>query len=178
MPLLFSILEHYNLLSKQPNYTCGLFFFWLDVYGCVLSQSNHEHFQKGFNFPREALLLYIIFPKINRKPNNSKTERRKGHTGPPGQPRGEELPCRFLFHPMTLSRTGRSRWLLTQPTQYSCLENPHGQRSLASYSPWGRKELNVTEWLGTVQGCPLPWFPFYFVLKVLGQLEKKREIKS
>ena len=27
------------------------------------------------------------------------------------------------------------------PLQYSCLENPHGQRSLAGYSPWGRKEL-------------------------------------
>ena len=23
------------------------------------------------------------------------------------------------------------------PLQYSCLENPHGQRSLAGYSPWG-----------------------------------------
>ena len=23
--------------------------------------------------------------------------------------------------------------------QYSCLENPHGQRSLVGYSPWGRK---------------------------------------
>ena len=26
------------------------------------------------------------------------------------------------------------------PLQYSCLENAHGQRSLAGYSPWGRKE--------------------------------------
>ena len=26
----------------------------------------------------------------------------------------------------------------TQSPQYSCLENPHGQRSLASYSQWGR----------------------------------------
>ena len=25
------------------------------------------------------------------------------------------------------------------PIQYSFLENPHGQRSLAGYSPWGRK---------------------------------------
>ena len=25
------------------------------------------------------------------------------------------------------------------PLQYSCLENPHGQRSLAGYSPWGCK---------------------------------------
>ena len=29
--------------------------------------------------------------------------------------------------------------------QYSCLENPHGQRSLAGYSPWGHKELDTTE---------------------------------
>ena len=25
------------------------------------------------------------------------------------------------------------------PLQYSCLEKSHGQRSLAGYSPWGRK---------------------------------------
>ena len=33
------------------------------------------------------------------------------------------------------------------PLQYSCLENPHGQRSLTSYSPWGRKESDMTEQL-------------------------------
>ena len=27
------------------------------------------------------------------------------------------------------------------PLQYSCLENPHGQRSLSVYSQWGREEL-------------------------------------
>ena len=31
------------------------------------------------------------------------------------------------------------------PLQYSCLENPYGQRSLAGYSPWGLKELNTTK---------------------------------
>ena len=31
------------------------------------------------------------------------------------------------------------------PLQYSCLENPHGQRSLAGYSPWGRKESDMTK---------------------------------
>ena len=31
------------------------------------------------------------------------------------------------------------------PLQYSCLENPHGQRNLADYSPWGRKESDTTE---------------------------------
>ena len=37
------------------------------------------------------------------------------------------------------------------PLQYSCLENPHGQRSLAGYSSWGRKESDMTEWLSTAQ---------------------------
>ena len=31
------------------------------------------------------------------------------------------------------------------PFQYSCLENPHEQRSLAGYSPWGCKESDTTE---------------------------------
>ena len=31
------------------------------------------------------------------------------------------------------------------PLQYSCLESPHGQRSLAGYSPWGLKESDMTE---------------------------------
>ena len=31
------------------------------------------------------------------------------------------------------------------PLQYSCLENPHGQRSLEGYSPWGHKELDTAE---------------------------------
>ena len=35
------------------------------------------------------------------------------------------------------------------PLQYSCLENPHGQRSLVGYSPWGRKESDMTERLST-----------------------------
>ena len=33
------------------------------------------------------------------------------------------------------------------PLQYSCLEKSHGQRSLAGYGPWGRKELDTTEQL-------------------------------
>ena len=35
------------------------------------------------------------------------------------------------------------------PLQYSCLENPHGQRSLMGYSPWGHKESDMTEQLST-----------------------------
>ena len=31
------------------------------------------------------------------------------------------------------------------PLQYSCLENPHRQKSLAGCSPWGYKELDMTK---------------------------------
>ena len=35
--------------------------------------------------------------------------------------------------------------------QYSCLEDPCGQRSLEGYSTWSRKESDRTEQLGTAQ---------------------------
>ena len=30
------------------------------------------------------------------------------------------------------------------PLQHSCLENPHGRRSPMGYSPWGRRESDIT----------------------------------
>ena len=50
------------------------------------------------------------------------------------------------------------------PLQYSCLENPHGQRSLAGYSPWGHKESDTTEWLST-----------YIHIKYSNNLEEYKE---
>ena len=40
------------------------------------------------------------------------------------------------------------------PLQYFCLENPHGQRSLVGYHPWGGKELDMTERLSKAQYSP------------------------
>ena len=31
------------------------------------------------------------------------------------------------------------------PLQYSCLENPHGQRRLVGYSQWSYNELDMTK---------------------------------
>ena len=36
------------------------------------------------------------------------------------------------------------------PLQHSYLVNPHGQRTLAGYSPWGHKESDMTERLSTL----------------------------
>ena len=38
----------------------------------------------------------------------------------------------------------------SNPLQYSCPENPYGQRSLAGYSLGGLKELDMTERLSTI----------------------------
>ena len=35
------------------------------------------------------------------------------------------------------------------PLQYSGLQNPHAQRSMAGYSPWGHKELEMIESLSS-----------------------------
>ena len=45
----------------------------------------------------------------------------------------------------------------SNPLQYSCLENPHGQRILAGYSPWGRKESDMAERLSTVHSTYVKW---------------------
>ena len=39
------------------------------------------------------------------------------------------------------------------PLQYSCLGNPHGQRSLAGNSPCGQKESDMTKQLSTAHTC-------------------------
>ena len=50
------------------------------------------------------------------------------------------------FDPWVRKTPWRRAW---QPTLCSCLENPHGQRSLAGCCPWDRKELDSTEPLNT-----------------------------
>ena len=46
------------------------------------------------------------------------------------------------------------------PLQYSCLENPHGQRSLAGYHPQSRKESDTTEATGHT-GTLCLWITLY-----------------
>ena len=41
------------------------------------------------------------------------------------------------------------------PLQYCCLDNPHGQRILAGYGPWGRTESDTTEQLSTVHSTEI-----------------------
>ena len=52
---------------------------------------------------------------------------------------GKESACN-AGDPGSIPGLGRSPGEGTgNPLQYSCLENPHGQRRLAGYSPWDHK---------------------------------------
>ena len=63
---------------------------------------------------------------------------------------GKNLPAMWEAWVGSLGWEDPPRGGYGNPLQYSCLENPHGQRSLAGYSPRGHKELDVTERQSTV----------------------------
>ena len=70
-------------------------------------------------------------------------------SGLPGGSDGEESTCN-AGNLGSISGSGRTPGGgHGNPPQYSCVENPHGQRSLAGCSPWGHKELNTTKLLKT-----------------------------
>ena len=60
--------------------------------------------------------------------------------GFPGSSTGKESACN-AGHPNSIPRSGGSPGEgIGYTLQYSCLENPHGQKSLVSCSPQGHKE--------------------------------------
>ena len=66
-------------------------------------------------------------------------------TGLPGGSDGKESTCNAgdLGSIPGLGRSPGGRH--GNSLQYSCLENPHGQRSQVGYGPWGHKGLGMTE---------------------------------
>ena len=81
------------------------------------------------------------------------------HWGFPGGSGDEESCCNVgelgLIPGLRRSLGGRH----SNPLQHSWLKNPNGQRSLAGYSPRGRKESDMTEWLSTAQHRTTLVFP-------------------
>ena len=66
-------------------------------------------------------------------------------SGFPGGSEGKKSACN-VGDPGSILGSGRSHGEGNgNPLQYSCLENPHGERSLVGNSPKGRKELDTTE---------------------------------
>ena len=65
--------------------------------------------------------------------------------GFPGGSDGKESACNAADLGL-IPGLGRSpRGGHDNPPQYSCLENPHGQKNLMDYSPWNCKESDMTQ---------------------------------
>ena len=72
------------------------------------------------------------------------------HTwGSPGASRGKESACNAGDLSLLPGLGGSSGGGHGNPLQCPCLENRHGQRSRAGYSPWGHRESDTTRWLST-----------------------------
>ena len=92
-----------------------------------------------------------LIPGLGRSPGDGKGYSR--------QYSGLENSMDSIVHGVTKSWTrlsdfhfpGRGNYY---PLQYPCLGNPHGQRSLAGYSPWGSKELYAIEQLSLSSKLP------------------------
>ena len=65
--------------------------------------------------------------------------------GFPGGSDGQESACHMGDLCLTPGLASSPGGGPGNPLQYSCLENSHGQRSLVGYSPWDRKESDMTE---------------------------------
>ena len=78
-----------------------------------------------------------------------------------------------------LGRSPRGRH--GNPLQYSCLENPHGQRSLAGYSLCGHKESDTTEQLSMLQitiSSILRYIYIYIYIYLLTYLRTFKNVNS
>ena len=113
---------------------------------------------------KQVLLLYIIFPGGSAGKESACKAGDPSSIPGSGKSPGEGIATPvFVGFPgssddkrisLQCRRPGFNPWVGKilggghgNPVQYSCLENPHGQRSLAGYSPRDRKELDTTEWL-------------------------------
>ena len=76
-------------------------------------------------------------------------------TGFPGSSAGQESTC-SAGDPGSIPGLGRSPGEgIGYPLQYSFLESPHEQRSLAGYRLWGHRELDTTEQVSAAQHVSL-----------------------
>ena len=108
-----------------------------------------------FLLPQDILLTWPIFVKYSNfiflwNENNSCHINKQEMSQPlgfPGGSAGKESACNAGDLSLIPGLGSSPEGEYGNPRQYSCLENPHGQRSLVGYSPWGLKESGMTEWL-------------------------------
>ena len=95
---LYSILEHYNLLSKQPNYTCDLFFGDLMFMVMSWARAIMSISKKGLTSPGRPYYYILYFQKLIESPTTVRQKEERDIPGPGTTSRGRAA-CRSLSHP-------------------------------------------------------------------------------
>ena len=120
---------------------------------CVMTEGENSHLHTKERLPRKPALLtsWSWTPSLQNCEKFNSLFKQRGlfyfAMATPGGSDGKESACN-AGDLGSIPGSGRSPGGgHVNPLQYSCLENPHGQRSLTSYSPWGRKESDMTEQL-------------------------------
>ena len=112
---------------------------------------SKSYFHCDTHWINQKLLLTPISRHILH-PSNS-------HYGLPKWLSGKETSCqcrRWRFNPWVEKIPWRRKW---QHIPVFLLGKSHGQRSLVSYSPWGHKQWDTTEWLSTHTNIKFPLSP-------------------
>ena len=82
MPLLFSILEYYNFLSKQPNYACGLFLYDLMFMVVSWARAIMTISKKAWTFPGRPYYYILYFQKLIENPTTVREKEERDIPGP------------------------------------------------------------------------------------------------
>ena len=119
-------------------------------------------------------MVILVFPGISAGKKSACSAVDPSSIPGPGRSPGEgisyplqyswaSLVAQMVKNPLAMWETrlipglGRSPWGgHGNALQYICLENPHGQRRLAGYSPWNHKQLDTTEY--NMGGCEFELF--------------------
>ena len=134
-----SILEHYNLLSKQPNYTCGLFFFDLMFMVVSWARAIMSISKKAWTFPGRPYYYILYFQKLIAQQQYD--PRKKGTYWAPGTTSRGRAALQIPFS---------SQWL--PRGHIGPLGQPHVRKSCLAGSSlilWPCHGLGTPQWLPT-----------------------------
>ena len=127
----------YSLIVSSYYYSCWRVFISPGCCDTSIHDSHSISISISHSFNQEFVLNVSYVPGIS--------------LGFLGSSAGKESACNE-WDPGSIPGLGRSPGgEHGNPLQYSCLENPHGQRSLVGYSPWGCRKSGMTERLITAQ---------------------------
>ena len=152
MPLLFSILDHYNLLSKQPNYTCSLFFYDLMFMVVSWARAIMSISKKAWTFPGRSYYYILYFQKLTESPTTVRQREERDIQGPRDNFEGTSCLAGSSLIPWPCHGLGASQRLQTGISPVECCLGQEARRGWVGLSPFGSFSLVSSLHIWLLQG--------------------------